>query len=182
MKKIGKILLVLLLGVVVTVGCGKKENVAKNQIENISLSEEGLGTVTFTYPQSLAFSLSEEKYIHNAETNEEKSIYTIYSPDYLLTMNMEMRLTGTDDIQRLVEENKNTEAFKKYNWGKYEGYSYGEKDELRFTIVLDKSDIGIATVIEGFTRSNDLNKTTIQLFNEKGIQDLFKSLKYKKVG
>ena len=184
MKKGLKILVFILCVSMLTLmtGCEKEEKIESKEMDSFEISQPIVGTMTFSYPKSLAFSVTSEEETgrEGAPDLEKRIIYDIYSPDYISNLIMIPSFGPEEYYVKDKEERKKDPGYKEYKWGGYEAYSYGTNDNFGFNILLYTDKIGFIYYIEGQAYTNDNKRGIIQIFNEKGIQDLLNSLVYKK--
>ena len=175
MKRKILVLLIAFMFLFTVTGCKENKVGKKDDRKSIVLNDTTYGfKTTFKYQKDEKYEVKEvsggkykEIEIENKKNNLEFDIYYF-----------EMLDSSYDSSKKTRKE---SEGYKEYKWGNFEGYIYNVSDHsLNFNILLrkgtkDKSLVGIF----GEVSSIDYKGTDVLTsFNNKEIQDLLNSIKF----
>ena len=175
MKKKIVLSLMLIVSLFMITGCGSKKETTKKETKKedttkqIVLSDAGYGTTTFTYDKTKDYEVKEEtggKYKELTITSNEE--------------NFELQIYHTDQSEasyNVAKNNRsNSDEFKEYTWGKYEGYSYnGSKTGISFNILLEDGKVLFGEFDYVDYKTADITET----FKGDSIQKLLSSITFK---
>ena len=154
-------------------GCKKEETIKKDDNNSIILEDVNKGfKTTFSYPKNFKYEVKDitgGKYKEITIDNEKNNIaFDMYYFEIL-----DSSYIGAMDTR------KNSDGFKEYKWGNYDGYIYNvSKTSLNVNILLRKETkkkkaVGIFIEVSPIKYKD---ADVLELFNSKDIQNLLNSI------
>ena len=171
MKKKILFISILLIGIFVFTGCGKKVPKEKITIKDSKLKY----TTTFEYEKEAGFKFKKNvdggRFSEIEFTNEKENLeYDMYY--------VETTSTTADSVKK---NRKNKKYYKEYKFGEYDAYTYGDYDDSLYLIIVLKSDTKEKRNTELFVSIEQINykkdQKVFDIFNDETNQKFFKSIK-----
>lgn len=177
-----KVLLLVLIPILLLsfTACDKKKKVEKEKDDrkSIVLKDSGFGyKTTFKYDKKDDYSDVEE------EKSGKSTQISFDNEDLDLEFEMYYTSMSSDSYKTTEEARSKQKYYKKYKFGKYNAYAYGEYDSgLYMNILLETTDDNTANILfVSIDRlDNDKEKIVSDLVAGKEVQALFNTIKVEK--